>query len=105
MASASRINRGQRPDLVRAKCGSDFHVVPANDPEQAGAGVMEPLRTCILRCFVVDPICGIQAFCPMNRDGVRARSLNIALQTALNRAGYRKVERFGSVLAVGGKVM
>jgi exodeoxyribonuclease V alpha subunit len=31
----------------------------------------------------------------MNRGGVGARSLNIELQAALNRAGERKVDSFG----------
>jgi exodeoxyribonuclease V alpha subunit len=37
--------------------------------------------------------------------GVGARSLNIELQTALNPAGERKVERFGWTFAPGDKVM
>ena len=41
----------------------------------------------------------------MNRGGIGARSLNIALQAALNPAGERKVERFGSTFAPGDKVM
>ena len=39
------------------------------------------------------------------RGGVGARSLNIELQAALNPAGERKVERFGSTFAPGDKVM
>ena len=41
----------------------------------------------------------------MNRGGVGARSLNIELHAALNPAGDRKVERFGSTFAPGDKVM
>jgi exodeoxyribonuclease V alpha subunit len=41
----------------------------------------------------------------MNRGGVGARSLNVELQTALNPAGERKVERFGWTFAPGDKVM
>ena len=52
-----------------------------------------------------DPIRDIQVLCPMNRGGAGARSLNISLQAALNPSGERKVERFGSVFAVGDKVM
>ena len=37
----------------------------------------------------------------MNRGAVGARSLNIALQAALNPAGDRKVERFGWTFAPG----
>jgi exodeoxyribonuclease V alpha subunit len=41
----------------------------------------------------------------MNRGGVGARSLNIALQAALNPAGERKIERFGWTFGAGDKVM
>jgi exodeoxyribonuclease V alpha subunit len=41
----------------------------------------------------------------MNRGGLGARSLYIALQAALNLSGEHKVERFGSTFAVGDKVM
>ena len=41
----------------------------------------------------------------MNRGGISARSLNIELQTALNPAGERKIERFGWTFAPGDKVM
>ena len=41
----------------------------------------------------------------MNRGGIGARSLNIELKAALNRASDRKVERFGWTFALGDKVM
>lgn len=47
----------------------------------------------------------IQVLCPMNRGGVGARSLNMALLAALNPAGERKVERFGWVFAPRDKAM
>ena len=40
-----------------------------------------------------------------SRGAVGSRSLNIDLQTALNLAGERKVERFGWTFAPGAKVM
>jgi exodeoxyribonuclease V alpha subunit len=47
----------------------------------------------------------IQVLCPMNRGGVGARSLNVELQSALNPAGGKKVERFGWTFAPNDKVM
>jgi len=41
----------------------------------------------------------------MNRGGVGARSLNVELQSVINPAGERKVERFGWTLAPRDKVM
>ena len=43
----------------------------------------------VMRRFALDPIRDIQVLCPMNRGGVGARSLNIALQAAFNPAGER----------------
>ena len=47
----------------------------------------------------------MQVLCPMNRGGLGARSLNIALQAALNPPGERRVERFGWTFCPGDKVM
>src|SRR5205814_4823701 len=66
--------------------------------------VIELVKTRIPSRFGLDSIRDIQVLCPMNRGGVGARSLNI-LQAALNPAGDRKVERFGSTFAPGDKVM
>ncbi len=41
----------------------------------------------------------------MTRGGLGARSLNLALQRALNPPGEARVERFGRVFSVGDKVM
>ena len=63
------------------------------------------MRTRIPQRFGLDPIRDIQVLCPMNRGGIGARSLNLELQSALNPAGDRKVERFGWTFAPGDKVM
>jgi exodeoxyribonuclease V alpha subunit len=55
--------------------------------------------------FGLDPVRDIQVLCPMNRGGLGARSLNIALQQALNPPGEVRVERFGWSYGVGDKVM
>ena len=77
----------------------------ADDPETAISRIIELVRTRIPKRFGLNPIRDIQVLCPMNRGGVGARSLNIELQTALNPAGDRKVERFGWTFAPGDKVM
>ena len=63
------------------------------------------MNTRIPKRFGLNAIREIQVLCPMNRGSVGARSLNIDLQAALNPAGERKVERFGSIFAPGDKVM
>jgi exodeoxyribonuclease V alpha subunit len=93
------------PDLAPPTGETDFYFVPAADPEQAVQRIVELVSTRIPRRFGFDPIRDIQVLCPMNRGGVGARSLNIELQAALNRAGDNKVERFGWTFAPGEKVM
>ena len=105
VTSAHRINRGSLPDLTRPEGDSDFYFVQADDPEIAVARIVELMKTRIPQRFGLDPIRDIQVLCPMNRGGIGARSLNIELQTTLNPAGDRKVERFGWTFAPGDKVM
>ena len=103
--NAHRINQGAMPDLGAPAGDSDFYFVPAEDPETAVQRILELVKTRIPKRFGLNPIRDIQVLCPMNRGGVGARSLNIDLQSALNPAGERKVERFGWTFAPGDKVM
>jgi exodeoxyribonuclease V alpha subunit len=105
IVNAHRINQGLMPDLAAPNGESDFYFVSADDPETAVARIVELGKTRIPKRFGLNPIRDIQILCPMNRGGVGARSLNIELQTALNPAGERKVERFGWTFAPGDKVM
>jgi exodeoxyribonuclease V alpha subunit len=105
IVNAHRINQGAMPDLRKPEAATDFYFVEAEDPETAVPLIIELVKTRIPRRFGLDPIRDIQVLCPMNRGGVGARSLNIELQAALNPAGERKVERFGSTFAPGDKVM
>ncbi|WP_299654950.1 ATP-dependent RecD-like DNA helicase [uncultured Jannaschia sp.] len=105
ITSAHRINRGHIPDLAKPAGDTDFYFVPAADPEQAVARVVQLVRTRIPQRFGLDPIRDVQVLCPMNRGGVGARSLNIELQAALNPSDGNKVERFGWTFAPGDKVM
>ncbi|WP_299822075.1 ATP-dependent RecD-like DNA helicase [uncultured Jannaschia sp.] len=105
ITSAHRINRGHIPDLAKPAGDTDFYFVPAADPEQAVARVVQLVRTRIPQRFGLDPIRDVQVLCPMNRGGVGARSLNIELQAALNPSDGPRVERFGWTFAPGDKVM
>ncbi|MBL3673964.1 ATP-dependent RecD-like DNA helicase [Paracoccus sp. KCTC 42845] len=105
ITTAHAINAGRMPELARPDTASDFYFVPAGDPEEAVARIVELVSRRIPRRFGFDPIKDIQVLCPMNRGGVGARSLNIELQKALNPAGDKKIERFGWTFAPGDKVM
>ncbi len=105
ITSAHRINQGSIPDLSKPTGDSDFYFVPADDPETAVSRIIELVTRRIPQRFSLDRVRDIQVLCPMNRGGGGARSLNIELQTALNPAGERKIERFGWTFAPGDKVM
>ena len=103
--SAHQINRGVIPDLSKPEGDSDFYFVAAEDPPTAVGRIVDLVKTHIPRRFGLDAVRDIQVLCPMNRGAVGARSLNMELQSALNPAGERKVERFGWTFASGDKVM
>ena len=106
IVNAHRINQGAMPDFSPAGTESDFYFVQADEPEAAVGRIIELVKTRIPKRCGLDPIRDIQVLCPMNRARQRQRSLNIELQQALNRAGDRKVERFGWTFAPpGDKVM
>lgn len=107
ITNAHRINQGRMPDLSSPGEGSDFYFVDASDPEDAARKVVAVVRERIPRRFGLNPIRDVQVLCPMNRGGVGARSLNAALQAALNppQEGEARVERFGWSYAAGDKIM
>jgi len=105
ITSAHQINQGSIPDLSKPEGDSDFYFVQADEPEIAMSRIVDLVKSHIPRRFGLDPIRDIQVLCPMNRGGIGARSLNIELQAALNRAGERKVDRFGWTFAPGDKIM
>src|SRR5262249_21694694 len=107
VVNAHRINRGQMPGTDAATDESlDFYFVEAPDPEDAVGKVVEIVCNRIPRRFGLDSIRDVQVLCPMNRGRLGARSLNLALQGALNGDVARPtVVRFGWSFRVGDKVM
>ena len=104
VANAHRVNRGEMPDLaVRER--SDFLFVDAETPEEGVCKLLAAVRELIPARFGLNAVRDVQVLCPMNRGGLGARSLNIALQQALNPPGDNRVERFGWTYGPGDKVM
>lgn len=103
--AAHNINKGVMPDLGRPQSDSDFYFVRAADPDKAVPTIVNLVKSRIPARFGFDSIRDIQVLCPMNRGGVGARALNIELQSALNPAGEKKIERFGWTFAPKDKVM
>jgi exodeoxyribonuclease V alpha subunit len=104
ITNAHRINQGLMPDLTAPE-GSDFYFVDAAEPEDALRKLLTMVSNRIPRRFGLDPVRDIQVLCPMNRGSLGARSLNIALQAALNTPGPVQVQRFGWTFGPGDKVM
>ena len=90
--------------VLEAKEGSDFFFVDAAEPEDGVRKLLTVVSERILSRFGLDPVRDVQVLCPMNRGGLGARSLNIALQAALNPPGDLRVERFGWTFCPGDKV-
>jgi len=104
VTNAHRINQGEMPDLT-AQDGSDFFFVDAADPEEGVRKLLAVVCERIPARFGLDPVRDVQVLCPMNRGGLGARALNLALQAALNPPGETRVERFGWTFGPGDKVM
>jgi len=106
IVAAHRINRGEMPDVsASAENRSDFYFVDVADPDEVGGRIVQLVKERIPQRFGLDAVRDIQVLCPMNRGSAGARSLNLALQAAVNPGGTPRVERFGWTFAVGDKVM
>jgi exodeoxyribonuclease V alpha subunit len=104
ITNAHRINQGLMPELTVPE-GSDFYFIDAAEPEDALRKLLTMVKSRIPGRFGLDPVRDIQVLCPMNRGSLGARSLNIALQEALNPPGAVHVQRFGWTFTQGDKVM
>jgi exodeoxyribonuclease V alpha subunit len=107
IVNAHRVNRGAMPELEPAGGDGDFYFVEAADPDEAAGKIVKVVAERIPARFCLDPIREVQVLCPMNRGGVGAHTLNLALQAALNpaRSNQPIVERFGFTYRIGDKVM
>ena len=79
IVNSPRIKSGQMP-VLEAREGSDFFFVDALDPEEGVRKLLAVVGSRIPGRFGLDPVRDVQVLCPMNRGGLGARSLNIALQ-------------------------
>ena len=108
ITNAHRVNRGLMPvfpgKLAEGERPADFYFVEADEPEAAAEAVLHLVQKAIPRRFGLHPLDDVQVLSPMQRGKLGARSLNLALQAALNPSGP-SVERFGWTFRVGDKVM
>jgi hypothetical protein len=96
---------GRMPEWPRRAEDADFFFVEAATPEEGAAKMVEIVRDRIPRRFGLDPVGDVQVLCPMQRGALGARALNANLQKALNPYPSDRIERFGSVVAPGDKLI
>jgi len=129
IVNAHRINRGLSPQLpnpapsaptlqikdtaahyattpaAASNEAQDFYLIPAETPEDIAAKLLYVVAERIPQRFGFDPIQDIQVLTPMQRGGLGARALNVALQEKLNPDAEPKINRFGWTFAPGDKVI
>ncbi|WP_263078475.1 ATP-dependent RecD-like DNA helicase [Endozoicomonas sp. Mp262] len=105
ITGAHAINRGQAPRQSKKGEETDFFYITGDEPEELFAKLMSVVTKRLPEKFGFDPVKDIQVLAPMNRGGLGARSLNIALQEVLNADAHPKVTRFGWTFAPGDKVI
>ena len=106
--NAHAVNQGEFPDLsARFETGGDFFFVNADDPARAAELIRILLADKIPARFRFAPLTDIQVLTPMQKGDIGARSLNAALQHALNPPSPAKgqVERWGAIYRAGDRVM
>lgn len=101
--NAHRINRGQ--SIYETEGQSDFYYLPCENAEVIAQKLEHLVSERIPNRFGLDPIREIQILAPMNRGSLGVRQLNDDLQKLLNPNPVQKITRFGSVFAVGDKVI
>ena len=105
ITGAHAINRGQAPRQTKKGDTTDFYYLTGEDPEELFNKVMAVVTKRLPARFGFDPVQDIQVLAPMNRGGLGARSLNVALQEALNAEAHPRITRYGWTFAPGDKVI
>ena len=106
IVNAHRINAGRMPERpAEGPADSDFYLIPCQSPEEVQDRLMRVVLERIPQRFGLDPVADVQVLTPMNRGGLGARSLNVALQQRLNPSAAPRVTRFGWTYAPGDKVI
>lgn len=103
--SAHSVNKGIIPKLQYTKEEeSDFYFLEAED-EGLPAKLISLVKDRLPKTFGYNPLQDIQILAPMQRGSSGVRSLNVALQKALNPFSNITLSKFGQNYAVGDKVM
>ncbi|HKY69645.1 MAG TPA: ATP-dependent RecD-like DNA helicase [Gammaproteobacteria bacterium] len=110
IVNAHYVNNGRMPELsVPSEGLTDFYFVPAETPEEILEKLIKVVHERIPQKFKLDPIQDVQVLSPMNRGGLGARAINIALQEKLNPPKTQNpnegIQRFGWSYRLGDKII
>jgi exodeoxyribonuclease V alpha subunit len=110
IVNAHRINQGEMPlpnaaSVSKAPASNDFYTIYTDAAETLHDQLLELVSNRIPQYLGCHAVRDIQVLTPMNRGGLGARSLNVALQAKLNGKAEPKVTRYGLTLAPGDKVI
>lgn len=100
--NAHAVNQGRYPDTSNGK-DSDFFFMPVEDAEQVSGTIVRLVKDRLPKAYNM-PVANIQVLTPMQRGGVGATHLNIALQEALNTSKVG-INRGGFSFKKGDRVM
>lgn len=106
ITSAHEINRGRVPDLKSQRDG-DFFFLETQSPEETRDLIVQLAQQRLPARYGFNPVQDIQVLTAMNRHLLGTKSLNEALQSALNPAHEMKyeLERFQTQFRVGDKII
>ena len=104
IVNAHRVNQGKMP-LPNSADNRDFFTLYVDTPEEIHSKLLQVVCERLPRFYSCDPVKDIQVLTPMNRGGLGARALNVALQQQLNGHAEPKITRFGTTFAPGDKVI
>ena len=105
VVNAHRVNQGQVPAAPSDDATSDFYLIRCETPEQVHERLLRAVAERMPERFGLHPVRDIQVLTPMNRGGLGARALNVALQALLNPTAQPRIHRFGWTYAPGDKVI
>jgi exodeoxyribonuclease V alpha subunit len=105
LPSSSPANSASSENIEAGSTDIDFYFIPADTPEAVQDKLLYVVSERIPQRFGLNPTRDIQVLVPMQRGGIGARALNVALQARLNPHSEPQLTRFGTTFAPGDKVI
>ena len=103
--NAHKINQGQFPKLKYDNQPTDFYFIEESDPEIIQQKLLTIVANKLPHSFNFNPLTDVQVLTPMNRGGLGANSLNVALKNALNPTKGAQISKFGATYSEGDKII